>query len=79
MVPSGAATCREHLLMLVFGEEMYKSLVAPPSIGSTGVCFALYTLDIRHRELESSYPQLSTQRHRQHHEGHHLGLNQEQP
>jgi hypothetical protein len=31
MVPSGAATCREHLLMLVFGEEMYKSLVAPPS------------------------------------------------
>jgi hypothetical protein len=37
MVPSGAATCREHLLMLVFGEEMYKSLVAPSSIKLTQI------------------------------------------
>jgi hypothetical protein len=37
MVPSGAATCREHLLMLVFGEEMYKSLVAPSSMKLTQI------------------------------------------
>jgi hypothetical protein len=35
MVPSGAATCREHLLMFIFGEEMYKSLVASPSMHLT--------------------------------------------
>jgi hypothetical protein len=35
MVPSDAATCREHLLLSMFGEGMYKSLVAPPSTHST--------------------------------------------